>query len=100
MAENTSSSTTEKPEQHTAGLFDIRFIIGALLGIYGAILVVIGLLRNDTNVESSQSINIVAGVGMLLTALFFAAWTKLRPTIVPADPEAEDEAEESQPEAD
>ena len=32
-----------RPSTHKAGLFDIRFFIGALIGIYGVILLIIGL---------------------------------------------------------
>ena len=37
-----------RPAQHMAGLFDIRFIIGALIGIYGVILVITGFFTSDS----------------------------------------------------
>lgn len=83
MAESTSSSA------HRAGLFDIRFIIGALVGVYGVILVLTGLIGSDSHVENSSEINLWGGVGMLVVGIVFIAWARLRPIIVPDEPEHE-----------
>ena len=69
----------------TAGLFDIRNIIGALLGLYGAVLVVAGVVGTSaTEIHKSAGINanLWAGIAMLLAAAFFGAWARLRPTVV------------------
>jgi drug/metabolite transporter (DMT)-like permease len=75
----------------TAGLFDIRYIIGALLGLYGAVLVVTGVVGTSTaEVDKSAGVNanLWAGIAMLLAAAFFGVWAWLRPTVV-ATEEAE-----------
>jgi len=77
----------------TAGLFDIRFIIGGLIGLYGVILTLLGIF-NDTRSEIAQgdgiNINLWAGVGMVAFGAFMGAWAHLRPVIVtddvPTDP--------------
>ena len=67
MAENTSGS--EKPVR--VGLFDIRIIIGGLIGIYGIILVITGLFTGDTQIDKSDglNINLVGGICMVVAAL-------------------------------
>jgi drug/metabolite transporter (DMT)-like permease len=65
-------------------LFDIRTIVGALLGTYGVVLVVTGLV-NDTAAEQAKTgginINLWAGIGMGAVGLFFLAWVLLRPVV-------------------
>ena len=81
MAENTSETGT-----HKAGLFDIRFIIGALMGIYGVILLITGLLhqrqpaRPGPTASTSTS---SAASRMIVTAVLFGLWARLRPIVVP-----------------
>ena len=88
MAENTSDKGT-----HTAGLFDIRFVIAALMGIYGVILLITGFFTSDSQLDRADgfNVNIVGGVGMILLAVFFAVWARLRPTIVPDHVEKDDD---------
>ena len=83
MSENTA--TTEPTEKHKAGLFDIRLIIGSLLGVYGVVLLLTGILSTDANVANSKPINIWTGAGLIVVSAGFAAWTKLRPIVVPVE---------------
>lgn len=80
----TEKSTSEK---HTAGAFDVRTLIGGLLGVYGLILLGLGLFR-ATEEELAKgdglNINLWAGLGMLVVAAVFLAWVRLRPLVVPA----------------
>lgn len=83
------------PRRRTAGAFDIRMIIGALLGIYGVVLVLLGLFH-ATEAELDRAdglnVNLWAGAGMVVVALAFGAWTRMKPTVVPEDFEdAEDD---------
>ncbi|MBF6215993.1 hypothetical protein IU469_31805 [Nocardia puris] len=80
-------------------LFDIRTIVGALLGLYAVVLVITGLVH-DTAAEEAKTgginVNIWAGLGMGAVSVAFFAWVLLRP-VVPAEPPArsDDEKRES-----
>lgn len=79
-------TTTQK-----AGAFDIRVFIGSLIGIYGVVLVLVGLFgTSDRQLAKSGdlNINLWAGLGMVAVGAAFFAWAKLRPVIVPVDPDA------------
>ena len=73
------------PGKRTAGAFDVRFIIGGLLGVYGLVLVIVAVVSSD-----GRAINLWSGVGMLAAALVFGAWTRIRPIVIPEDFEASD----------
>ncbi|MEJ2868609.1 hypothetical protein WCD74_12625 [Actinomycetospora sp. OC33-EN08] len=62
-------------------LFDLRYVIGALLGVYGVILVVRGLLDGPEELARAAglSINLWTGVGLLVVAAIFLAWGLTRP---------------------
>ena len=72
----------------TVGVFDIRFIIGGLIALYGVILTFLGLF-NATDDELARgdglNINLWAGLGMLVVGGSFILWARLRPVIVPDD---------------
>jgi hypothetical protein len=68
----------EEGASHNAGAFDIRTFIGALIGIYGVILVVTGLVSSD-----GRTINLVAGISMVVAAAVFLIWARVRPIVVP-----------------
>lgn len=75
-----------QPASHSAGIFDIRNIIGLLLGIYGVILVLMGLFA-DKALDKTGGINanLWAGIVLVAVAIIFAVWAKLNPTYVPAE---------------
>jgi len=58
-------------EKKTAGLFDLRFIIGATDE---------ELARGD-----GFNINLWAGLGMLVVGILFGVWAKWRPLVVTPD---------------
>ena len=75
-------------QRRTVGWFDIRFIIGGLIGLYGVILTLLGIF-NASDEELARgdglNINLWAGLGMLLVGIAFVTWARLRPVIVPDD---------------
>ncbi len=77
---------------HTAGAFDIRLIIAMLFAIYGVVVTVMGLVGTSEQ-EIAQSagvnINLWSGLGMLVFAILFAVWARVRPIIVPDEPESD-----------
>jgi hypothetical protein len=74
----------EEGASHKAGAFDIRTFIGALIGLYGIVLVVTGLVSSD-----GRTINLTSGLCMIVGAAFFLAWARLRPVVVPESTDEE-----------
>lgn len=71
-------------------LFDIRTIVGALLGCYGVVLVVTALVGQsaaDRARTGGWNINLWAGIGMLVAAAAFLAWVVLRPVRALTEPD-------------
>lgn len=81
----------------TAGAFDIRTFIGALIGLFGVILVLLGLFAFDA-AEAAKTdglnANLWAGLAMVVVALAFLLWARLEPIRIVVrenEPGAEDE---------
>jgi hypothetical protein len=89
---DTTDTTDTGTAPHKAGVFDIRNIIGALLGIYGVILTLAGLLgEHEPEKTGGVNANLWTGLGLLLVGVFFIAWARIRPIVVPADVERPDD---------
>ena len=85
------NDTTPTTGKKTAGAFDVRVIIGALLGIYGLILLVMGLFADpETDKTGGPNANLWAGLALLVVAGAFLLWWRLRPIVV-APPEHDDD---------
>jgi len=65
------------------------FLSGRSLGVFGVILVVVGLFFSPAE-ELAKSggirANLIAGIVMIVVAAVFVAWSLLRPVVVPVDP--------------
>ncbi|MFI5587744.1 hypothetical protein ACIA5G_22020 [Amycolatopsis sp. NPDC051758] len=88
-----ATESTSQPKK--AGAFDIRLIIALLIGVYGVILTVMGaFFTSDAELKKAADVNINlwAGLGMLVVSALFIIWAKVRPLVVPAEPETEDAA--------
>ena len=71
--------------QHAAGAFDVRNVIAALIGFYGVVLLLVGLFgETDSDREKTGDVNanLWTGLVMLVIALGFFLWTRLRPIVV------------------
>ena len=78
---------------HKAGLFDIRNIIGALMGTYGVILTLAGLLgEHEPDKTGGVNANLWTGLALLAVGAGFVLWARIRPIVVPAhvDPPDDD----------
>ena len=80
-------STTDNGsgEKHAAGAFDVRNVLAALIGFYGVVLVVLGLVdTGDDALEKTGGFNanLWVGLAMIVFALAFALWSRLRPIVV------------------
>lgn len=72
--------------RHTAGAFDIRNVIGALLGIYGIVLLAVEIFSDDAGEATPNlSANLWAGIALLVVGIVFLAWARLRPIVVEED---------------
>lgn len=87
MTESTTSG------RHTAGLLDIRTIIGGLIGTYGVILTLMGLFGDEESDKTGGvNANLWAGLVMIAVGLVFVVWARLRPVVVPEHPEGAQDA--------
>lgn len=93
----TSSTSTESERPHKAGAFDVRTFIGALLGLYGVILLLTGWLATDEEALAKSdgvNVNLWTGLGLLVAGAVFVTWARLRPVIVPPDAEQDQDRAE------
>jgi hypothetical protein len=74
-------------DKQKAGAFDIRVVIAALIGAYGVVLTILGIIADPAEVAKADglNINLWGGIGMLVFAALFVLWSRLRPIVVPAD---------------
>ena len=78
------SDQTPSTQKHTAGALDIRNIIGGLLGVYGVILVLMGLFGDpEFDKTGDVNANLWVGLALVVMAAVFLTWARLRPTVVP-----------------
>jgi hypothetical protein len=93
MSANLDDNDTERRQRHTAGAFDIRNVIGALLGIYGVVLLVLGLVSNDTGEQTGDlNANLWAGIALVVVSVLFLGWARVRPTVVDEEAVADERA--------
>jgi hypothetical protein len=84
--------TAQTPEKHTAGALDIRNIIGGLLGVYGVILVLMGLFGDkETDKTGGWNANLWAGLVLVIVGAAFLTWARLKPIVVPDHVEKPDD---------
>ncbi len=95
------SETSHGTESHgvkKAGAFDVRTIIGALLGIYGLVLTLMGIF-GETGESKTGGINanLWAGLALLAVGIVFLAWARLRPIVVAETPDEGDKDDLKRP---
>jgi hypothetical protein len=88
-ADTDGSGTAPATTRHQAGAFDIRTVIAGLIGFYGVVLVIAGLVGNGAAAQRKTgdvNANLWTGIVMALVAVAFVVWARLRPVVV--DPDA------------
>jgi drug/metabolite transporter (DMT)-like permease len=80
VEERTSEVSEERLERAT-NLLDVRKIIGGLLGIYGVILLIAGIVGSDADKEKAAGVNVNlwVGIALLVVAAVFWTWALTRP---------------------
>jgi drug/metabolite transporter (DMT)-like permease len=67
-------------------LFDLRWIIAVLFGVYGVVLLVMGI-GFETDADRAKTggfnVNLWVGIGMLVFTALMAGWALLRPLRIP-----------------
>ena len=87
-------------DRHTAGAFDIRNVIGGLLGIYGMVLLVTGLVSDDAPEATGDiNANLWTGLALVVVAVAFFAWSRVKPTVVDEKAVAEGRRNREEPPA-
>ncbi|WP_457256321.1 hypothetical protein [Pedococcus sp. P5_B7] len=92
MSDKKTDTSTKSSGGHTAGAFDIRNIIGALLGIYGVLLLLAGLFMDTEEAKTGGvNANLWTGLALAVAGAVFLLWARLKPIIVPPDVERVDD---------
>jgi uncharacterized membrane protein len=79
-----SNTTPEKAEKPKVALFDIRNIIGALLFIYGVILLVASFGTSDAQRAKADGVNanLWVGLALIVVGVLMLLWAFTRPIVV------------------
>jgi hypothetical protein len=83
----TSPSTTPR---RTVGAFDVRFFIAVALGLIGIFLLICAAVA-DPELDKTGGIhaNLWTGIALVVAAIVFTVWARLRPLYVDASAPAE-----------
>jgi hypothetical protein len=87
VKESEVSQSAGSEKKHAAGAFDVRNIIAGLIGLYGVVLVIVGLVDKSQAAMTKTggvNANLWAGIVMVVVAAGFAAWSRIRPIVVTA----------------
>ena len=88
MSDQNTDPSAKASGGHTAGAFDIRTIIGALLGIYGVLLLIAGIFMDAEEAKTGGvNANLWTGLALVVAGAVFLLWARLKPIIVPPDVE-------------
>ena len=75
-----------------ARLFDVRYVIGGLLGLYGVVLVIQGLVDGPAarTKATGLALNLWTGIALLVVAVLFLVWAAVRPLGIEVDTDADE----------
>ncbi len=84
----------DAPVSTTASsLFDLRSVIAALFGVYGIVLLIMGLVSGNDPANLAKTggsnLNLETGIAMLVIGALFVVWTLARPLKLPTQEEIE-----------
>ncbi|OLL73017.1 putative membrane protein [Pseudonocardia sp. Ae168_Ps1] len=86
---------TDAPISTTAtNLFDLRSVIALLFGVYGLVLLIVGLVSGNDPENLAKTggtnLNLDTGIAMLVVGALFVLWVRLRPLKIPSRDDGED----------
>lgn len=84
-SQEAADSAGSDKRSRAPGAFDIRTFIALLIGIYGLVLIAMGLVStSDSDLSRADGINVNlwAGLGMAVVAALLVTWARLRPLMV------------------
>ena len=75
-----------------AGAFDVRIVVGSLMGIYAVILLLMAFFGDEEGDKTGDvNANLWAGLGLVVISVVFLVWARWRPiVVVPPDEDARD----------
>ena len=81
MTDDVKAGAGSEPKSAASKLFDLRYLIGGLMALYGLVLIVVGLFDSPAEIDKAAGIriNLWMGLGMLAVGLLFLLWARLRP---------------------
>jgi len=88
-ASDDAGTAPAEARKHTAGAYDVRTVIAGLIGSYGIVLTIMGLVADNADDQAKTggwNANLWSGIVMIVVAAAFALWLVLRPVVV--DPAA------------
>ena len=80
----TNSERADGRAKPKPNLFDIRNVIGALLLIYGVVLVIVSFTTSDSDKAKADGVNanLWVGISLLVFGGFMVGWAILRPLVI------------------
>ena len=91
MTENVTGDPMEPhrvvaPESRMTKLFDLRYVIAGLLGVYGVALVVRGLFDGPVELAraAGTAVNLWTGIALVVVSALFLLWARARPLEIAA----------------
>ncbi len=84
-AHDDAGQPSTEARKHTAGAYDVRTVIAGLIGLYGIVLTIMGLVADNADDRAKTgdwNANLWSGIVMIVVAVVFAVWLKLRPVVV------------------
>lgn len=92
MAEHDIDANEEAPSAAST-LFDLRTVIAILFGVYGVVLLIIAFVdtpQRELDKSAGLHINLWSGITMVVVAVLFVLWVRLKPTLADDEPVDED----------
>ena len=80
---------SEKVSSAASALFDLRTVIAILFAFYGVVLTIMGIVTatpENTEKSGGLNLNLWTGIGMLVLAIFFVVWARMKPLGADAPP--------------